>query len=86
MGFYGTLLAGADPSGGFGSTLRFPHRATSRQNEKLNIAAVVGWFGIVSRDVLKRRIPSVAPEVIDLVVSWHRGNLILRRPRVPFLR
>ena len=38
--FYGTLLAGAVPSGGFGSTPSLAGMGYKSPNEKLNIAAV----------------------------------------------
>jgi hypothetical protein len=38
--FYGTLLAGAVPSGGFGSTPSLSALGYKSPNEKLNIAAV----------------------------------------------
>src|SRR5437763_16296676 len=38
--FYGTLLAGAVPTGGFGSTPSLPALGYKSPNEKLNIAAV----------------------------------------------
>ena len=44
--FYGTLLAGAVPSGGFGSTPSLPALGYKSPNEKLNIGAVgVGTLG-----------------------------------------
>ena len=38
--FFGTLLAGAVPSGGFGSTPSLGHLGYKSPNEKLNIAAI----------------------------------------------
>src|ERR1035438_6253437 len=38
--FYGTLLAGALPAGGFGSTPSLKHLGYKSPNEKLNIAAI----------------------------------------------
>src|ERR1017187_6681648 len=38
--FYGSLLAGAVPSGGFGSTSSLPALGYKSFNEKLNIAAI----------------------------------------------
>ena len=38
--FYGSLLAGAVPSGGFGSTPSLPALGYKSFNEKLNIAAI----------------------------------------------
>ena len=38
--FYGTLLAGAVPSGGFGSTPSLPALGYKSVNEKLNVAAI----------------------------------------------
>jgi hypothetical protein len=44
--FYGTLLAGAVPAGGFGSTPSLSGMGYKSPNEKLNIAAVgVGTRG-----------------------------------------
>ncbi|MCC6391659.1 MAG: Gfo/Idh/MocA family oxidoreductase [Bryobacterales bacterium] len=38
--FFGTLLAGAVPAGGFGSTVSLRHMGYKSPNEKLNIAAI----------------------------------------------
>src|ERR1019366_5501711 len=38
--FYGTVLAGAVPSGGFGSTTSLPSIGFKSPNEKLNVACV----------------------------------------------
>ena len=38
--FYGTLLAGAVPTGGFGSTTSLSRLGYKSPNEKLNIAAI----------------------------------------------
>ena len=48
--FYGTLLAGAVPAGGFGSIASLPHMGYRSPNEKLNHAAIgaggKGWTDI----------------------------------------
>ena len=38
--FYGALLAGAVPAGGFGSTPSLKHLGYKSPNEKLNVAAI----------------------------------------------
>ena len=38
--FYGSLLAGAVPTGGFGSTASLPSLGYKSPNEKLNIASI----------------------------------------------
>ncbi len=48
--FYGTLLAGAVPAGGFGSTPSLKQLGYKSPNEKLNIAAV-GAGGRATEDI-----------------------------------
>src|SRR5215469_3661099 len=48
--FFGTLLAGAVPSGGFGSTASLKTLGYKSPNEKLNIASI-GAGGKASRDI-----------------------------------
>ena len=48
--FYGTLLAGAVPSGGFGSTPSLKMMGYKSPNEKLNIASI-GCGGKASSDI-----------------------------------
>jgi predicted dehydrogenase len=69
--FYGTLLAGAIPRGGFGSTLSLKAAGYKSPNEKLNLAAI-GAGGQPASDL--RAAEAGVENVVALAdVDWVRG-------------
>jgi hypothetical protein len=70
--FYGTLLAGAIPSGGFGSTPSLKAAGYKSPNEKLNLAAI-GSGGQPAAD-LKQAQAGVENVVALADVDWLRGK------------
>ncbi len=70
--FYGTLLAGAVPSGGFGSTPSLKSMGYKSPNEKLNLAAI-GAGGQPAADL--RGAQAGVENVLALAdCDWVRGN------------
>ena len=70
--FYGTLLAGAIPRGGFGSTPSLKAAGYKSPNEKLNLAAI-GAGGQPAADL--RQAHAGVENVVALAdVDWLRGN------------
>lgn len=70
--FYGTLLAGAVPRGGFGSTPSLKAAGYKSPNEKLNLAAI-GAGGQPAADL--RQAQAGVENVVALAdVDWVRGN------------
>jgi len=70
--FYGTLLAGAVPSGGFGSTPSLKAMGYKSPNEKLNLAAI-GAGGQPAADL--RLAQAGVENVVALAdVDWARGK------------
>lgn len=70
--FYGTLLAGAVPSGGFGSTKSLAKLGYKSPNEKLNLAAI-GAGGQPASDL--RAAQAGVENVVALAdVDWVRGK------------
>src|SRR4051795_3986031 len=70
--FYGTLLAGAVPRGGFGSTTSLKAAGYKSPNEKLNLAAI-GAGGQPAAD-LRLAYAGVENVVALADVDWARGN------------
>ncbi len=69
--FYGSLLAGAVPSGGFGTTVSLKKLGYKSPNEKLNLAAI-GAGGQPFSDL--RNAEAGAENVVALAdVDWDRG-------------
>ncbi len=69
--FYGSLLAGAIPSGGFGSTVSLKSAGYKSPNEKLNLAAI-GAGGQPASDL--RAAHAGVENVVALAdVDWARG-------------
>src|SRR5262249_3201685 len=70
--FYGTLLAGAVPRGGFGSTPSLKALGYKSPNEKLNLAAI-GAGGQPAADL--RQAHAGVENVVALAdVDWARGQ------------
>jgi hypothetical protein len=75
--FYGTLLAGAVPSGGFGSTPSLPKLGYKSPNEKLNLAAI-GAGGQPAADL--RAAHAGVENVVALAdCDWQRGEESFQR-------
>src|SRR4051794_13702999 len=75
--FYGSLLAGAVPSGGFGSTPSLKALGYKSPNEKLNLAAI-GAGGQPSGDL--RQAHAGVENVVALAdVDWARGQASFER-------
>ncbi|MGH9672195.1 MAG: Gfo/Idh/MocA family protein [Bryobacteraceae bacterium] len=70
--FYGTLLAGAAPSGGFGSTTSLKALGYKSPNEKLNLAAI-GAGGQPFSD-LRQAVAGVENVVALADADWERGK------------
>src|SRR5437867_2603199 len=75
--FYGTLLAGAVPSGGFGTTPSLKALGYKSPNEKLNLAAI-GAGGQPAADL--RQAHAGVENVVALAdVDWTRGQASFER-------
>jgi predicted dehydrogenase len=75
--FYGTLLAGAVPSGGFGATPSLKALGYKSPNEKLNLAAI-GAGGQPAADL--RQVHAGVENVVALAdCDWERGQESFKR-------